>query len=289
MRCIPTFLIGVGLSVWPQGGASTESDRQCEEPKSAYACLDRKAANEDGGREHASLVRALEQFFGGPARRTALTWLGEHEAGLSAITIEALYQSYVDQNPSDAATPGLREQLALRRLERSPREEREAIYRSAVQNGRALIAEGVTLTRVRALRRAAAEGIEGFLDDLGRFEGEIDAGNVFQDAKTADVYRWAMLLARGAKDRSDASRLRTQRLSEQSPGEFVGRMDTDPGFREAVLIHLQDGCVGRDRPLCLNVFRRLTSDVSPERARDAAGVEPLKGVWRDRVARAVGE
>jgi hypothetical protein len=69
-------------------------------------------------------VQALTEAFNGEERRVALTWVGEHLDVFSVLEVEDIYERVLAANPDVAESSGIREQLALSRLERLPREAR---------------------------------------------------------------------------------------------------------------------------------------------------------------------
>jgi hypothetical protein len=166
-------------------------------------------------------------------RVLGLNWIGRHLESLSHAEQEELYGVYLRLRPDDRTAASLRNTIAANRLEDAPREERAALYRTAVRDGSARVPGGDVMVRSVALGMAAADGLEEFRPLVIQFSPEINRAHARNGYQESDYLLILLAFRAGASDRVQANRLHAGRLLELSDDRFFERMNNEPAFREA--------------------------------------------------------
>jgi hypothetical protein len=153
------------------------------------------------------------------------------------------------------------------------RDERIEVFRRAITEGRITLAHGRPITREVAMSFAALTGLtelQGLVED---HKNEVD--DVWKRSLKFESFPALFELTAGAADREDAVRRGAMKLASMGDDDFAIRMESDPGFRSAVLQVATDACAPNPlaeqrSPSCLE-FREVSKrQVTLQKRRQAA-------------------
>lgn len=209
-------------------------------------------------REFSRAKEELRKFFsseGQDLKDLGLRWVYFHKADLNDRELEGLEDLFIELNPANSLSYGVRSTRAWRHFDNAPMEQKAVLYRRAVSNEKAVIEGVVEMPRQAALGLAALDGLEEFRPFIEQYREEIDRAYPADPYRRSEKLLWILKLRAGARDRADAVRLHAARLVEMEDERLARLMDGDPAFREATMNVLQSACEKRLAEPCLDMGR----------------------------------